>query len=384
MSPVPEPAGTAVIDLLGDLVSIPTESRTANLDLIDLYADRASRAGADVDIVHGEPGRANLHVRFGPDAPGGVLLSGHTDVVPAGDGWASDPYTLTEADGRLRARGSTDMKGFLAAALVLLERLDHRRFQTPVHLGLSYDEEIGCVGVHGLLDRLASDEACAPDLVVVGEPTGMRLCTAHTGKVAHRGDVAARAGHSSRATTEPNAIAAAADLVTRIHTLHQRHGGVSANVGNIHGGVAVNVLAPACTFDFELRHTADADPDAVLAELWAATADHDDVLARVGGHVHTEQLIAYPAMATDPDNEAVATLDGLLDDGPPGSVGYGCEAGLYAERLGTPTVILGPGDIADAHQPDEYVTPDQLVRCVEVLHDTIQAFCHDAPHEETP
>ncbi|MEE1565988.1 MAG: M20/M25/M40 family metallo-hydrolase, partial [Acidimicrobiales bacterium] len=143
--------GSAVVDLLADIVAFPTESRSTNLELIDLFADRSARAGAVVDIVHGDTGRANLHVRFGPDAPGGILLSGHTDVVPAGSGWATDPYALTEVDGQLRARGSADMKGFLAAALVVMESVDPSTLGAPVHLGLSYDEEIGCVGVHGLL-----------------------------------------------------------------------------------------------------------------------------------------------------------------------------------------------------------------------------------------
>ncbi|MEO2155639.1 MAG: M20/M25/M40 family metallo-hydrolase, partial [Acidimicrobiales bacterium] len=173
----------SLVDLLADLVAFPTESRTSNLELIDLYADRAAAAGAVVNVVPGETGRANLHLRFGPDAPGGVLLSGHTDVVPAGSGWATDPYQLTEVDGQLRARGSADMKGFLAAALVLMEATDVDALRAPVHLGLSYDEEIGCVGVHGLLDVLAAGGSCSPDVVVVGEPTSMRLCNAHAGKV---------------------------------------------------------------------------------------------------------------------------------------------------------------------------------------------------------
>ena len=165
-----------LVGLLADLVAFPTESRTSNLELIDLYADRAATAGAVVTVVHGETGRANLHLRFGPDAPGGVLLSGHTDVVPAGSGWATDPYELTEVGGQLRARGSADMKGFLAAALVLMEATDVDALRAPVHLGLSYDEEIGCVGVHGLLDVLAAGGSCAPDVVVVG--TGVAGMTA--------------------------------------------------------------------------------------------------------------------------------------------------------------------------------------------------------------
>ena len=168
MAPTRPALSDGLVDLLSDLVSFPTESRSSNLELIDLYADRAVAAGAVAAVVPGETGRANLHLRFGPDAPGGVFLSGHTDVVPAGPGWATDPYELTEVDGQLRARGSADMKGFLAAALVLLEDVDVAGLRSPVHLGLSYDEEIGCVGVHGLLDVLAAGGTCAPEVVVVG------------------------------------------------------------------------------------------------------------------------------------------------------------------------------------------------------------------------
>ena len=368
----------SLVDLLADLVAFPTESRTSNLELIDLYADRAAAAGAVVTVVHGEAGRANLHLRFGPDAPGGVLLSGHTDVVPAGSGWATDPYELTEVDGQLRARGSADMKGFLAAALVLMEATDLDVLRAPVHLGLSYDEEVGCVGVHGLLDALAEDGSCAPDVVVVGEPTSMRLCNAHAGKVGHHLEVVAAAGHSSRAGIQPSAIHEAAALAVRIHGLNDPSHGISANVGTLHGGVAVNVLAPTCTMEFEVRHTADTDPDAVLADVLAEVAAVNARLVAVGGHATSLAYIRYPALDTDPALAPVVALGKLVGRGAPGPVGFGTEAGLYADRLGVPAVILGPGDIADAHRPDEFVDPAQLDRCSDVLRRTVDRFCTES------
>ena len=368
----------SLVDLLADLVAFPTESRTSNLELIDLYADRAAAAGAVVTVVHGEAGRANLHLRFGPDAPGGVLLSGHTDVVPAGSGWATDPYELTEVDGQLRARGSADMKGFLAAALVLMETTDLDALRAPVHLGLSYDEEVGCVGVHGLLDALAEDGSCAPDVVVVGEPTSMRLCNAHAGKVGHHLEVVAAAGHSSRAGIQPSAIHEAAALAVRIHGLNDSSHGISANVGTLHGGVAVNVLAPTCTMEFEVRHTADTDPDAVLADVLAEVAAVNARLVAVGGHATSLAYIRYPALDTDPALAPVVALGKLVGRGAPGPVGFGTEAGLYADRLGVPAVILGPGDIADAHRPDEFVDPAQLDRCSDVLRRTVDRFCTES------
>jgi acetylornithine deacetylase len=307
-----------------------------------------------------------------------VLLSGHTDVVPAGSGWATDPYELTEVDGQLRARGSADMKGFLAAALVLMEATELDALRAPVHLGLSYDEEVGCVGVHGLLDALAEDGSCAPDVVVVGEPTSMRLCNAHAGKVGHHLEVVAAAGHSSRAGIQPSAIHEAAALAVRIHGLNDPSHGISANVGTLHGGVAVNVLAPTCTMEFEVRHTADTDPDAVLADVLAEVAAVNARLVAVGGHATSLAYIRYPALDTDPALAPVVALGKLVDRGAPGPVGFGTEAGLYADRLGVPAVILGPGDIADAHRPDEFVDPAQLDRCSDVLRRTVDRFCTES------
>ena len=377
MAPTRPALSDGLVDLLSDLVSFPTESRSSNLELIDLYADRAVAAGAVAAVVPGETGRANLHLRFGPDAPGGVFLSGHTDVVPAGPGWATDPYELTEVDGQLRARGSADMKGFLAAALVLLEDVDVAGLRSPVHLGLSYDEEIGCVGVHGLLDVLAAGGTCAPEVVVVGEPTSMRLCNAHAGKVAHRLELAAAAGHSSRAGVEPNAVNEAAAIAVLIHGINDLGRGSSAYVGTIHGGVAVNVLAPSCAMEFEVRHGADVDPDDLLVDVMAEVDAVHARLAAVGGHATCGAVIRYPALATDPTLDVVAALEALVGSGAPGTVGFGTEAGLYADRLGVPAVILGPGDIADAHRPDEFVEPAQLGRCTDVLHRTISRFCSD-------
>ena len=381
MSSLSTPSISDVVDLLGELVAYPTESRSPNVDLIAHYADRAHRAGAELDVVPGEVGRANLHLRFGPDAPGGVLLSGHTDVVPAGTGWSTDPYALTEVGGRLAARGTADMKGFLATALVLLEETDLDALRAPVHLGLSYDEEIGCVGVRGLLDVLASGftgaGTCRPEVVVVGEPTGMRLCNAHAGKVAYRIDLSAASGHSSRAGTEPTAVHEGAALVALVQGLNDPDRGISANVGSIHGGVAVNVLSPSCTLEFEVRHQADTDPDEVLAGVLEAVAEADRRLSAVGGHVTMESFIDYPGLETDPSLAPVAAMVDLVGCGAPGPVGFGTEGGLYSDRLGVPSVIVGPGDIADAHRPNETVAPDQLEQCGDVLRRTIHRFCSD-------
>ena len=370
-----------VVGLLSELVACATESGSSNLELIDHYAQRAVAAGAAVDVVDGASGRANLHLRFGPDAPGGVLFSGHTDVVPAGAGWATNPYVLNEVGGRFAARGAADMKGFLAVALVALEQIDTDALRAPVHLGLSYDEEIGCVGVHGLLDVIAAGRSragtCLPEVVVVGEPTNMRLCNAHAGKVAERIDLVAASGHSSHAGIEPTAVHEAVVLAALIYGLNDADRGISANVGSIHGGLAVNVLAPSCTLEFEIRHSAETDPEEVLSGVRDAIAVADCRLAAVGGHATTESFICYPGLFTDPMLAPVATLIELIGHGAPGPVGFGTEAGLYTSRLGVPSVIIGPGNIKDAHRPDESVDLNQLQECANVLPRVIHQFCSD-------
>ncbi|WP_420640036.1 acetylornithine deacetylase [Candidatus Poriferisocius sp.] len=392
MAPLTVPQGSRpgdeVVDLLARLVTFETESRTPNAALVEFCADYATRAGATARVVPGAPGRSNLHLRFGPDTPGGVLLAGHTDVVPAGSGWSSDPYRLTEAEGKLYGRGTADMKGFIAVALALGAGGDHRRLQAPLHVALSYDEEIGCVGVAGLLDDLSGQPACRPEAVVVGEPTMMRLCVAHTGKVAYRVLVTASAAHSSEARHRPSAISAATRLCTEIHALNTpddpSRGFASANVGTIEGGTALNVLSSRCELTFETRFDASVDSAELLAPVRATMDQLDRDLAAVGGSMAGEQIVGYPALATPPSSPAVELLSAVVDGSPPGAIDFGCEGGLYAQHLGVPTVILGPGSIGHAHRPDEFVTRDQLQRCQRVLADTVRTFCCSEEPATTP
>ncbi|MCY3960443.1 MAG: M20/M25/M40 family metallo-hydrolase [bacterium] len=381
MDPLPSESGEEVIDLLARLVAFETESGAPNQALVDFCAERATQAGAHGRAVGGPSGRSNLHLRFGPDEPGGLLLSGHTDVVPAGSGWSTNPYRLTEKQGRLQGRGTADMKGFIAAALAVASSLDHRKLRKPLHLALSYDEEIGCIGVRGLLDHLAAQPACRPEAALVGEPTSMHLAIAHTGKTAHRVAIQCPAGHSSRARTEPSAISEAVKLGAAIDALNTGGGAsageafVSANIGSIDGGAGLNVLAPKCELAFEVRFDASAAVDALVAPIWGEIERINVELAPVGGSVHTAELADYPALHTDSTLPAVQKLGSAMGTDETTAVAFGCEAGLYAQRLGVPTVIAGPGDIADAHKPDEHIHPAQLQRCAEALHKAVNAFC---------
>lgn len=366
-----------VVDLLAALVALPTESRSSNAALIDLVAERASDVGAAVRRVDGPAGRANLHLRFGPEATGGVLLSGHTDVVPAGSGWATDPYTLTVNGDRLLGRGTADMKGFIACALVVATHEASSHWTAPLHLCLSYDEEIGCVGVASLLAQLAADPFVAPEIVVVGEPTGLTLRTSHAGKAAYTVRASCVSGHSSLAATRTNALnemVAVARTVIDVNT-KAAHLGVSTNVGTLQAGTAVNVLASSGEIAFECRHRHGTNPDEVLGDVWAQVEASRDALSMLEGDVEVVCDARYPALQSSEDDPRVQFFADVIGRDCAGSLQFGCEAGLYADALSVPAVVFGPGDIDDAHRPNEFVAADQLVDAHSALTRIVDAYC---------
>ena len=373
------------VELLAALVAFPTESRTPNAALIDLLAERAAEAGAAVHRVEGPAGRANLHLRFGPEAPGGVLVCGHTDVVAAGPDWATDPYTLTARGDRLLGRGTADMKGFIACALAAAVRCDPSGWTAPLHVGLSYDEEVGCGGVGSLLQRLADDPLLAPAVIVVGEPTGLTLRTSHAGKVAYTVRADCVPGHSSLSPTRTNAldeIVAVARAATEVNA-RAAELGVSANVGTLHAGAAVNVLAGSAELSFECRHRRSCDPEEILAGVWAQVEVARAALAGLEGSVDVVCDARYPALHTSEDHPEVRFLAEVTGCKCAGHLPFGCEAGLYAESLSVPAVVFGPGYIGDAHRPDEFVTQDQILGACTALTAIIGAYCTSAGARST-
>ena len=387
LAPVTERA----LALLGDLVAMPTESRTSNRALIDWVGDRLQAYGASVSVIEGHPGRANLLATLGPSGPGGLLLSGHTDVVAAGEGWTTPAYELTRTDVGWMGRGSADMKGFIACVLATIEELDVDELTRPLHIALSYDEEIGCVGVHGLLRQLADGAAhhdVRPDLVLIGEPTMMRPRHAHLGKLAHRLAFNARAGHSSLSPFEPTAIGAAVEVIAALESVAAPHraaatrdaagepsADVTVNIGTIHGGTALNVLSEHCEITFEIRHTTAFDPDDLLVPVWAAVARVEAELTAVGGGVEREEISRYPALSTDRSHPLVRMVERIADRGSTVAVGFGTEGGLFAAAVDAPVVICGPGDIAVAHRPGEHVSTAQLDACLGFLPTLVSAVC---------
>ena len=379
-------AGGELAKLLSQLVAFPTESSTPNVGLIRWVADHIESNGGHVTVVDGDEGRANLLASFGPHVPGGLMLSGHTDVVPAGSGWATDPYSMTKVGDALYGRGTADMKGFIAALMRMITQFRGVELARPLHIALSFDEEIGCIGVRRALQVIAESNDIRPDVVVIGEPTMMLPRHSHLGKLAFEIVCTAAAAHSSLSHTNPSAIAAAAGLINVLEELQHRYRPigdpeVTFNCGTIAGGTALNVIAQRCTFTFETRHTVDHDPDVLLEPLWEAVSRERIALVAVGGSVDVTEIIRYPAMRTPLDDPWLHLVERIADAGPATSIGFGTEGGLFAEALDASVVICGPGDIGVAHRPDEYVTVEQLLRCDRFLCTLVQQMCVDHARE---
>ncbi|WP_371349092.1 acetylornithine deacetylase [Ancylobacter sp. IITR112] len=367
--------------LLDRLIAFPTVSRESNLALIDYVRDLLAPLGARLTLVpNAEGSKANLHAVLGPAGGGGVLLSGHTDVVPVeGQAWTSDPFRLTARGDRLLGRGTCDMKGFLACALAAAEQAAARRLTRPLHLAFSYDEEIGCVGVRGLIERLVG----APDLpalCVIGEPTLLETVIAHKGKLAARVTCRGRECHSSHAPEGLNAIHLAADMLAEMRLMQDELAAgprdeayavpfTTVHAGTIQGGTALNIVPNGCTMEFEIRNLPADDPSLLMDRLFdkAAALTRAAEARFPGTGVSVDIVNAYPGLETPPEAEVVTMLRRLNGEGPLRKIAFGTEGGLFREKLGIPTVVCGPGDIRDAHKPDEYVSRDQLARCAGML-----------------
>lgn len=372
-----ETLAARAIDLLGQLVAFDTTSRGSNLALIaHVEAYLAGHGVASRRVPNGDGTKANLLASIGPDVEGGVVLSGHTDVVPVdGQPWSSDPFVLTERDGRLYGRGTCDMKGFLALALAAVPDLVARPLARPVHLAFSYDEEVGCLGAPDLIAAIVASVP-RPDTVIVGEPTDMVAVRGHKGVASFRVTVTGREAHSSQPRLGVSAIMAALRLMQALSLLADEleHSadpaspftpkGASLTIGQVHGGTAVNILARECVFVFDLRTPPGMDPHRLLAGFFAEAKALDVELKSRADEagVRVEARSQTPAFAPEQDGPAEALARRLAgDNGPARVVAYAAEAGQF-QAAGFSTVICGPGSIDQAHQPDEYVEIRQMQR----------------------
>ena len=368
-------------DILARLLAFDTVSAKPNGDLIRYVQDLLAGAGVPTVVIPGDGGKANLYATVGPAGVGGVMLSGHTDVVPVeGQAWTRPPFALTEQDGRLYGRGAADMKGFVAAALHCILTAASRPLKVPLHLALSYDEEIGCMGVRSLIDMLQAAPV-KPRFCIVGEPTGMQVATGHKGKVALRATCVGREGHSALAPMALNALHLATDFVAAVRGLQAevaltglKDGDydvpyTTLHVGLLRGGVQVNIVPNLAVVDFEIRSLAGEDTAGLITKLQAAAeaicAPLRDQFPEAS--IRVERLWDYPGLGTPSDAGVVNFVKALTGANGTIKVAFGTEGGLFDARLGIPTVICGPGSMAQGHKPDEYVTVEQMQRCEAML-----------------
>jgi acetylornithine deacetylase len=373
---------TSSIEYLEKLIAFPTVSRDSNLDLIAYVQDVLKNLGITSTLVHNEEGtKANLWATIGPTHVAGVALSAHTDVVPVvGQNWSSDPFALTKLNGNLYGRGSADMKGFIACCLAMTENAVQRPLQTPIHFAFSYDEEIGCIGVRRLLDMLKT-LPIRPRFCIVGEPTMLQVVTAHKGKLGYRVTAHGLEAHSSLAPIGVNAIYMACDLIAEIRRIQAdlaAHGArdgdyevayTTLHVGKISGGVAMNIVPNETSFDFEIRYLPQDDGEAIAARIREAAekvaAGFRQVFA--DARFTFADLQSYPAMDTPVDSDVVNFVRALTGGNSTGKITFGTEGGLFQKELGIPAVVCGPGNIAVAHKPDEYVSEAQMALCDDML-----------------
>lgn len=368
--------------VLERLIGFATVSRDSNLELIGFIRDYLAGLGVESELFLNEEGtKANLFATIGPTDRGGVVLSGHTDVVPVdGQAWSVEPFRLSERDGRLYGRGTADMKGFIASVLAAVPAFLAQPLKTPVHLAFSYDEEVGCLGVRSMLEAL-EQRPNKPRLCLIGEPTELKPVLGHKGKLAMRCQVHGAACHSAYAPYGVNAIEYAAQLIGKLGEIGgelarpEHHDArfdppfSTVQTGVIKGGRALNIVPEECEFDFEVRALPGFEAKVVAERL--QTYAETDLLPRMRAvsetsDIRLKPLSAYPGLATPEDSEAarlVALLSGSEDFG---TVAFGTEGGLF-DQAGIPTVVCGPGSMDQGHKPDEFISVVQLQGCDAML-----------------
>lgn len=371
------------LDILEQLIGFDTRSSESNLALIGYVRNLLASHGIESTLIPNADGsKANLYATIGPPGRAGLCLSGHTDVVPAsGQPWTVPAFQMTRADDRVIGRGVADMKGFIATVLAMVPRLAATAQHTPIHIALSYDEEVGCVGVRGLLSRL-QDSPIKPLACIIGEPTNMQVAVAHKGKRAYRCCVQGLAGHSSLTQLGVNAVDFAAELATYLRRTGQdlRERGArdaafvppytTLHTGRLAGGIALNVIPDHAELEFEIRNLPGDDPEGVIDTV-RIYADQTLVpqmrQVHAGSAITWQPLIDYPALADDPAAAWLKTLACEAANNPhTRTVSFGTEGGLF-QAIGVPSVVCGPGSIEQAHKADEFVTLAQLSQCLDFI-----------------
>jgi len=382
--------------ILARLIAFDTTSTTSNLQLIDFVRNLLDEQAIASQLVHNDDRScANLYATIGPDNIGGVMLSGHTDVVPTtGQDWNSDPYQMLGDDQLLIGRGACDMKGFIACVLAALPQISAGSLQTPIHLAFSYDEEIGCVGAKRLVETMAGFEV-KPRIGLIGEPTDMAMVLGHKGKVSYRVTVTGLSCHSAYISNGVNAVEYAAELIAFIRAMNARvqqqqldqsysvpHS--TFHVGNIKGGTALNIVPKQCQFEFEIRNLPQQDIETLVHDIKHYA--NDVLLADMRERfpetaIEFEELSYYPGLHTDPASTVIAytrainPIDRIGDN-----VSFGTEAGLF-DDIGINCLVCGPGSIDQAHKPDEFVKREQMAYCDQMIENLVHRCRQTAEFE---
>ena len=366
------------VELLARLVAFDTTSHKSNLEIVAFIEDYLLQHGVvSARVVAGDGLKASLYATIGPADSGGVALSGHTDVVPVeGQTWSSDPFTLRSEAGRHYARGACDMKGYLACMLAAVPDFKMRKLNTPIHLAFSYDEEIGCLGVRPMIAEFGKTLP-KPRLVIVGEPTNMQVVDAHKGPVRWQVEVTGRAAHSSMSHLGVNAITYAARMITELERMETDLKVTSRNdrfnppfatlqVTKLEGGTANNIIPIFCRFGFEVRALPGVDIDAIEQRIrtFAETNCLPEML-RVADEAAISIVRAntVPPFAAEPYSEATSLALKLTGQNGTHTVSYATEAGLF-QHAGSASIVCGPGDIAQAHTPNEWIADSEINKCM--------------------
>ena len=374
----------SVVTILEDLVAFNTTSRESNLDLIGYVEKYLSNYGIKSTLVEDDQStKANLYATISASNNRGVMLSGHTDVVPVdGQSWSTDPFILRQEGDYLYGRGTADMKGFIACVLAWIPTMINAKLSNPIHIALSYDEEVGCLGVRKLIDFMA-ETPNLPSFGIIGEPTNMQIINAHKGKRALTVKIDGSSAHSAYPNEGVNAINIAVQLISFLRSQQQviEENGPFDNgytvphstihVGTIQGGTALNIVPDSCGFNFEIRHLPDHDIEPIVAELvkYAQTCLEPTMKTiEPTCRISIEPLASYPGLDTSLDSPIIDLMQSLIQgEKRPHKISFGSEAGLFDSRAGIQCVVCGPGGISEAHRPNEYVTLKQLKKCNTML-----------------
>ncbi|WP_211473765.1 acetylornithine deacetylase [Collimonas humicola] len=366
-----------VMAMIERLIAFPTVSRDSNLGLIEWTRDYLAGFGVKSRLTYDASGKkANLFATLGEGPKPGLILSGHTDVVPVeGQAWDSDPFKVVVKDGLLYGRGSADMKSYIATALALTPQFLAAKMDAPLHFALSYDEEVGCIGVQGLIKDL-QELGLKPAACIVGEPTSMQPIIAHKGTHRFRCCVRGREAHSSYTTMGVNSIEYAARVIVYIRQMADRFAQLETRdygftvpyttmqTGLIHGGLAANIVPKDCRFEFEARTMPGIDVESLYQEIqdFAATLLPEMQRVEPNAAIDFEWLASAPGLNMQESDAVVQLAKALARNKSHGAVSYGTEAGLF-QRAGIPTVVCGPGSIEQAHRPNEFVALEQVAQC---------------------